>query len=548
MKHRITIIVTFVLLSVTNALAANNVDSLYRELDTAIKNKAKYNAQCEGRIAVLKRGLLNVKGDFEASYAFNNQIAEAYKAYRYDSTAHYLSENIRIAQLKNDADKLDMARLKLAYLFASSGMYLEAVNLIDAVHPRAGNKTLMIEYYKTCYHTYGEQGHYSRDAASHDYYSTLADQYKQKLLDSLPTQSMLRLNILESEAKYNKNYKEALRYNTMQMNAIDKNSPDYSIICFFRSEIYKNMNDIEMEKYWLALSAICDVKHAVRDQASLWTLADILASEGDIERSYRYIRFSWDGTHDYNTPLRNLQSSGVLSVVDHNYQIMMENTNSRLRNYLLLISALSVLLIIAIGYVYVQMKHLSEARNKLDLANTHLNELNDKLQETVSSLHKSNVQLKESNIIKEAYIGRFFSLCSLYMNKLDDFRKTIGKKAKAGELSEYLTSGKMQSLKDEDLSSLLHNFDSAFLCIVPNFIEEFNKLLKSDERIVPAKDELLTTELRIFALIRLGIEDSSKIAELLHYSVNTIYNYRAKVKNVAVVSREDFEKRVKAIA
>jgi hypothetical protein len=105
----------------------------------------------------------------------------------------------------------------------------------------------------------------------------------------------------------------------------------------------------------------------------------------------------------------------------------------------------------------------------------------------------------------------------------------------------------MQSLKEQDLTDLFRNFDHAFLCLVPNFIEEFNKLLKPEARMVPDKDELLNTELRLFALIRLGVEDSSKIAEFLHYSVNTIYNYRAKVKNASIISRDDFEKRVKEI-
>jgi len=200
---------------------------------------------------------------------------------------------------------------------------------------------------------------------------------------------------------------------------------------------------------------------------------------------------------------------------------------------LILTTVLTILLVIAIGYVYIQMKRLAEARNKLHVSNDHLTDLNS--------------QLLDSNKIKDEYIGRFLSLCSFYIDKLDGFRNTVIKKAKAGQVSEYLTSSKIRALKDEDLEDLLRNFDHAFLCLVPNFVEEFNKLLKPEVRIKPDSSELLNTELRLFALIRLGVEDSSKIAEFLHYSVNTIYNYRAKVKSSAIVSRDEFEKRVKEI-
>jgi DNA-binding CsgD family transcriptional regulator len=528
-------------------LHAGNLDSVYIALDAAIKDQAKYDALREQKISQLRRQLRLAKGNYVSTYTLNDHLYTAFKAYRYDSTANYLKKNIALARQHNDKSRMYASQLKLAYLFASSGMYLEAVDLLKTIDSRKLTGNLKIDYYNTCFHTYGEQGHYSPDQESNNYYSHLGDMYHDSLLSILPHQSMLYYSIRETDARNNHQFQEALKYNSLQMATLEKGSPDYSIVCFFRSQDYLDRGDIANEKYWLALSAISDVKQAVHDQAALWMLADRLVQEGDVERSYRYIRFSWDGVHYYNTPLRHMQTSGVLSMVDRNYQVLMEKQNSRLRIYLLLISALSLLLIVAVGYVYVQMKHLAEARNSLHIANGHLTELNDKLQEMIGSLNKSNVQLKDSNKIKEVYIGRFLSLCSLYMDKLDVFRNTVIKKSKTGQLPEYLSNSKIQSLKDKDLVDLLRNFDYAFLCIVPNFIEEFNNLLKPEARIFPEKDELLNTELRIFALIRLGIEDSSKIAEFLHYSVNTIYNYRAKVKSTAIVSRDEFEKMVKEI-
>jgi hypothetical protein len=546
MKNRLLVILFLFAMAFRPGYAAD-LDSVYRALDSAIKNKLIYDARREAKIATLKNLLQKAGRDYGRTFYLNDQLSETYKAYRYDSAAIYLNRNLDLAQKHNDIYRLDQTKLKLAYTFASAGMYLEAVNLIGMINRSKLSPDLVIDYYSACNHTYGEQGHYTQDRRTNQYYSRLAQNYKDSLMSVLPHGSQLYLSFRETDAWNIKKFDEALRLNSMQMKGVKPNTPEYSIVCYFRSVDYKGMGDVKMEKYWLGLSAICDVKQAVKDQASLWTLADMLAQEGDIERSYRYIRFSWDGTRFYNAPLRNLQSSGVLSMIDHNYQLMTEKQNTRLRDYLLLISGLTFLLIIAIGYVYVQMKHLAMARNNLHVANSHLIDLNARLKKTVQSLNKSNAQLLDSNKIKEVYIGRFLTLCSFYIDKLESFRNTVIKKAKGGQLSDYLSSNKMQSLKEQDLTDLFRNFDHAFLCLVPNFIEEFNKLLKPEARMVPDKDELLNTELRLFALIRLGVEDSSKIAEFLHYSVNTIYNYRAKVKNASIISRDDFEKRVKEI-
>ncbi len=164
-----------------------------------------------------------------------------------------------------------------------------------------------------------------------------------------------------------------------------------------------------------------------------------------------------------------------------------------------------------------------------------------------TQLSALNAQLSESNQVKEEYIGRFMSLCSQYIDKLDDYRKMVNKKMKNKELEELYRLSKSSELKERELDELLQNFDSVFLHLYPNFVDEFNALLQPELRFQKKDDNRLVTEIRIFALIRLGIEDSSKIAEFLHYSVNTIYNYRARIKNGALDNRESFERRVKML-
>lgn len=533
MKKLLVCLLSFLWTACSAENATINVDSVYKALDNAIARQAIYDTSRKTKIAELKNLLRKARGDYEKTYVLNEQISEGYKAYCYDSIACYLNRNYDLAEAHHDVYRLGRVQLKLAYLFASSGMYLEAVNIINLINPKTLPHDLLVDYYTTCSHLYGEVACYTHDNRAHQYYIQLKEHYNNLIMKILPKNLPFCLNILEVYACYHNRGADALKYNSMQMGKVSKDSQEYSIICYFRSVDYKQMGNKQMEKYWLGMSAINDVKNAVKDQAALWTLASLLDEEGSIERAYRYIRFSWEVTRFYNAPLRNLQSSGVLSMVDDNYQMMIEKQNVRLRNLLILTTVLTILLVIAIGYVYIQMKRLAEARNKLHVSNDHLTDLNS--------------QLLDSNKIKDEYIGRFLSLCSFYIDKLDGFRNTVIKKAKAGQVSEYLTSSKIRALKDEDLEDLLRNFDHAFLCLVPNFVEEFNKLLKPEVRIKPDSSELLNTELRLFALIRLGVEDSSKIAEFLHYSVNTIYNYRAKVKSSAIVSRDEFEKRVKEI-
>lgn len=331
------------------------------------------------------------------------------------------------------------------------------------------------------------------------------------------------------------------------MAKISFGSPEYALASYQRAMIYRQEENREKEKYYLALSSLSDIHSAITDHASLWTLADLLLKDGDIERAYHYIRFSWDETNRFRARSRSWQSADILSLIDKNYQGTIETKNRMLVTYLALISVLLLLLISAIIYIYRQMKRLAEARNHLQETNEQLETLNSELHQMNARLQSANQDLSESNQIKEEYIGRFIKLCSTYIDKLDGYRRMVNKKVSSGQIAELAKITRSSKSLDAELEELYRNFDTAFLHLFPDFVAQFNALLSEDEQIVLKRDELLNTELRIFALIRLGINDSSQIAEFLRYSVNTIYNYRAKVKNKACVSRDDFENLVHEI-
>ena len=523
------------------------LDSLLNVLDLTIREHETYVVQRESRIRHLKELTHGIEVNSVEHYNLNSQIYKEYKAFICDSAIYYLNENIQIAERLHDIDRKIESQLQLSLLLSSTGMYTESIDVLESVDRQKVVSRLIADYY-TCFdHVYGELSVYTQDKTLSGHYWTISQAYKDSLYAILPPESEEYLMMREALLRDQHQYEEALKVNDLRLAETEVNTPQYALATYHRSLIYKYSNDNLGEKQNLCLSAISDIRSAIKDHASLWMLAQLLYEDGDMERAYQYMRFSWNATKFYNARLRSWQSADVLSLIDKTYQAMIEKQNDRLQQNLLLITALLVLLIVALGYIYRQMKKLADARNHLQVANGQLNGLNEELRQMNSCLSSTNIELSESNQIKEEYIARFIKLCSTYINRLDAYRRMVNKKVSSGQIAELLKITRSQDALDEELEELYVNFDTAFLHLFPDFVKKFNDLLQENDQIVLKKDELLNTELRIFALIRLGIEDSSQIAEFLRYSVNTIYNYRAKVKNKARGSREDFEDLVRKI-
>lgn len=527
--------------------ADKTLDSLLNVLDLTIQEHETYVAQRESRIKHLKELTQGIEANSVEQYNLNSQIYKEYKAFICDSAIHYLNENIRIAEGLRDTDRKIESQLQLSLLLSSTGMYKESLDVLESVDRQKVISRFIADYY-TCFdHVYGELGVYTQDKTLSGRYWSISQAYRDSLYAILPPESEEYLMMREALLRDQRQYEEALKVNDLRLAKMEPYTPQYAMATYHRSLIYKYSGDYLGEKESLCISAISDIRSAIKDHASLWMLAQLLYEDGDMERAYQYMRFSWNATKFYNARLRSWQSADVLSLIDTTYQAMIEKQNARLQQYLLLITALLVLLIIALGYIYQQMKKLADARNHLQVANSQLNTLNQELRQMNSCLTSTNAELSESNQIKEEYIARFIKLCSTYIDRLDAYRRMVNKKISGGQIAELLKITRSQDALDEELEELYVNFDTAFLHLFPDFVRKFNELLQNDAQIILKKGELLNTELRIFALIRLGIDDSSQIAEFLRYSVNTIYNYRAKVKNKACVSRDDFEKLVEQI-
>ena len=520
---------------------SDTLDSLLLVLDKNITSCKIYSDKKDIRIRTLKEKLHLNQLSNETTYHLQESLYKEYKSYICDSAIFYLNKNIELAQQINDSYKLNESIIKLSYLLSSSGMYMEAIDVLKMVNKSSLSKEQLMNYFIAYDHVYGELGYYTQNHKIGTHYTLRSKMYKDSIYQIASPDSEIYLSMEETRLRDEGKLQEALAINDKRLSQVTINSPEYAALMYYRALIFREQKEQDNYIRCLSLSSIADIRSAIKDHASLWMLAQALLDRGDLERAYQYMNFSWTESIFYNARLRAWQSADDLSLIDDTYQLMLRQRNSELKIYILIVSLLSLLLFIALCYIYRQVKHLRTARQNLLKVNTQLENLNKELQKINFSLQTANKDLAESNQIKEVYIARFIKLCSTYVDHLDTYRRMVHKKVLTNQITELLHLTRSNSILEEALNELYENFDSAFLNLFPNFIEQFNSLLQENEQIRPKKNNTLNTELRIFALIRLGITDSSQIAEFLHYSVNTIYNYRAKVKNKARISREDFE-------
>lgn len=526
-----------------SALAGESLDSLLNVLDKTIKEADTYVQIKENKLHELKKEARKTPPFSVERYHLNNDIYLEYKAYSSDSALHYLNENMLLARQLNDKERELKIQLELSYLLSSIGMYMEAADILNSIDRQTLPSSLLGHYY-TCYeHVYSEAGaaqpRYKMFASR---YAKLSHAYRDSMQVTLDPSSATYLWLRETQLREAGKYDEALEFSDRRLAESSFGTPQYALVAYQRFRLFESMGKKDEHLYYLVLSAISDVRSTIKEQSSLMVLAQELNSKGDLKRAYDYINFSWEISQFYKTRLRSWMNITPLSMINGNYQDIIKQQNRELLIYITCVALLALLLVIALIYIYRQMKALSIAKKGLQEVNERLFSLNEELEEVNRHLRSTNLELSESNLIKEAYIARFFKLCSVYVDRLQAYRKLVNKKLQRGQVAELL---KMTHLSNDivtvEVQELYANFDSAFLHLFPNFVESLNALLLPEEQIVLKPDELLNTELRIFALIRLGIKDSSQIAELLHYSVNTIYNYRSRVKTKARVSRDDFE-------
>ena len=544
MKKVILIFVTIVLSGLLYAKDNKSTDALLREIDGIIKNRQTYGAEKEARIADLKKLLVEAASD-EQRYGFCGRLFDEYRAYNLDSSFVYAQRKEELAHRLNKLDYLDDSAMNMAEVMGTTGMYKEALELLGKIDKKTLPDYLYGYYYHLYRTIYGLMGDYAVTEKAKKEYYRMTDLYRDSLLQINASDSLGHALVMADKYIVHARYDEAI---DMLMKYYSKPSLDdhaQAMITYTISEGYRLKGDKQGQKHYLALSAIADLKSAVKEYVSLRKLASLVYEAGDIDRAYNYLKCSLEDATLCNARLRTLEISQVFPIIDQAYQLKTKRQQQEMKVSLICISLLSIFLLVAIFFVYKQMKKVAAARREVVDTNTLLQELNEELHDSNSQLKEMNHTLSEANYIKEEYIGRYMDQCSTYLDKMDLYRRSLNKIAAAGRVEELYKAIKSSQFLDEELKEFYANFDVTFLQLFPSFVEDFNALLT--EPMQPKPGELLNTELRIFALIRLGITDSTKIAQFLRYSVTTIYNYRTRVRNKAVGERDEFEAKVMQI-
>ena len=496
-------------------------------LDAVIAQKESYRSRKEAKIGELKQKLRQASSASE-KYRFCNSLFYEYLHYQADSATRYLNLKEEINPDLIFPDSKAEHTICRAEVMSVMGMYNDALLELETITPgRLGEET-RLKYYYACRSCYGWLADNIVDPQVKQKYLEKTDLYRDSIAQ-FPLNETDRTILLAERLTLNGNPDEAIPMLDKQLATV-RDMQYLSYLNYTMYDAYRAKGDVEKQIYYLAHTAICDLERVVREYASLQKLAWLMYEQGDIDRAYCYLNCSMEDAVSCNARLRFLEVTEFYPIIDRAYREKDEHEQSVVRGMLMGISVLSLLLIVAVFYLYHWMKKLSAMRKSLYEANCELK--------------NSNATLAQIGKIKEVYIARYLDRCVGYLEKLEQYRRSLEKLAMTSKIDELFKTIRSDQFLRSEREAFYREFDKSFLDLFPNFIEDFNKLLVEEGRIYPKPGELLNTELRIFALIRLGVTDANRIAHFLSYSLATVYNYRSKIRNKAAGDKERFEQEV----
>lgn len=502
-------------------------------LDQLLEDRELYIQKKTDRINYLKK-VLKAETDSDRKYNLTYQIIEEYSNFQADSAFAYIENNKVLAN--SNKNKLLQVSFQYIFVSAQSGLLNEAESELRSLLPQVGvmNSDTRVEYYRLWQRLYMNLQEFSQRTHLENKYNELQNLYSDSILQYAKPNSEYS-SLYQYHKAFNKGqYDEARTSLNEYIQKIDTLSNDAARAYFYLSQIYGAENAYTDQAKYLLKSVEADIKSAVRQNRSLRILAQLLYNEGELKRAYKYLQISLDDANFYNTRLRNTQIAEALPIIEKDYQTDRNNQERILKTGLLVIAILCVGILFISLYLRKKRMELNNARNELLKSNSNLIEINAEMKQKNEELYQLTEKLKESDKLKEKYIGHFLKLSSSYIQNISEFKKTVNRKLKAGQIEDVHNMTLSNRQQSNEFKEFYTEFDKAFLNIFPNFVSDFNHLLKEDQQFKLKKEDLLNTELRIFALIRLGIKDSSEIAEFMNYTPVTIYSYRTKVKSRAI--------------
>jgi hypothetical protein len=514
---------------------ASLAQSVYEEqLDDYILERTEIDSLKKGRIKALSIDLMRIREKNDPDLEFKSLInnVKAYEYFVYDSAFKYAQAANRLAYELKDLEKIAESKSKLSLIMLLKGLYTSSIDTINSVQAQYLSKEKRREFYSTAYRAYYDLSGYSRDKHYSEAYKKLGHFYNQKLIDEFPKPSFEKLLGLALQSMVNGKLYRAEDYYLNLLNRFKLNDHETAIVTSGLGFIYLDRGEIEKSKAYLMQASIADIKSATKETTACRSLAELFYKEGNIDKAYQYILIAKADADFYGSEQRKFEISYILPLIESARFQKLNKEKKMITLSILIVGIISLLVFIFLIVILRQLKKLRQARREIELSNknlTHLNEL-----------------LREASRIKEEYIGYYFNFSSQYIDKLEDIKKSISRQLITKSYDNIDQELKKYSSKNER-KRLFEDFDRIFLKLFPDFIQRFNQLFDEEDRILLKDDFCLNTDLRIFALIRIGVADSEKIAGILNLSVNTIYTYKTKIRNRSIYPNEEFDLKVMAI-
>jgi len=512
-----------------SAYSSPKTDSLLAQLKVELSKIKIYDSQKEYRIKGLKAQLdAAPKTDYNTQYKICSQLYEEYKSYQFESAYTYTQKMMAISKASHSLARENDTKIKIAFLLISSGMFKETFESLQQIKTNLLNDTSKLEYYSIKERAYSDLEDYNNDK----FFAPFDKEESLKYLDSAiafskPNSFELLRHLGDRQIRSGQAKKPS--YYIDLLNNYPLTAHQRAMSATALSAFYQGAQHADDRIALLAIGAINDVRSSTKETLALFKLGQELYLQGNINESYAFIKQAMDDADFYGARLRKIKIGAVLPIVAAKKIILAENEKNKFLIYLLSITVLAVLIALVSFIVFIQLKRLKVKERIIEEKNVLLEKINEKL---IEDTH-----------IKEEYIGYFFNVISGYILKLEKLKRNVERKITIKKYDDVLLSVNEINIKKER-ETLFYTFDHIFLKIFPNFISTFNSLFKKEDQIWPKDNEVLNTDLRIFALMRLGISDVETIANILEYSVNTIYVYKMRIKAKALVPSDEFDHRI----
>ena len=505
----------------------DNHNTSLDELTKTIAERDQYIERFEVKMDSIKRSIPAGIAD-SLLWEHYYDMYEVYRYFNIDTVFRYIHKMEEVSARTKDKDQISLtqgARVRLMRSYTED--LAPVVNLFESMDTTGLKKTTKRKYYSVGVTLYMAYVDVLGDDPRYEQYKARLEQLRQEYSDGFFDFSIhCRLMTAISYIDY-KEYASAMRVLYDMLEHDDLTMHERTQVQYYLATVYARIGRREECKQLLTQTAIQELKIPVRDYHALHDLAVMLNEEKDFLRASQLISVATSDAIAINFYSRLRRASDAQASIA---RAAYDTESKRIRISLFFIVAMCLALIVVSGLLYYSFRQRAKLRRIYKIVAT-----------TNENLANTNAELKDANLIKDNYVLRYMKLSTYYIRQVDETRKELRRSAKSGGLEAVMALLRTPRYADEEYKRFYKIFDDTFIGLFPHFVDKVNEIMPEDSKLCIKPDGSLSTEIRILAIIRLGITKSPEIAEVLNCAVNTVYKYRETLRNKALCPKADFE-------